>query len=131
LCLIDNSSSELNQAIEFTSRFREASTVETVRYAGRLLYHIAGHLFEFSDLLFPAFQFSPVELLDPEEMLLTDSTAGTKGIAKGYLLAIPLDLFDDLLSNPMQEIGVRRIGDVLGLGGGIYRHPFGLHQSHL
>jgi len=31
----------------------------------------------------------------------------------------------------MQEIGVCRIGNVFGLDGGIYRHPSGLHQSHI
>ena len=131
LCLIDDSLSDRNQAIEFTTRFREASAVETVRYSGRLLYHMTGHLFEFPDRFFPAFRVLPVELLDSEKMFLADSTVGAQGFPEGYLLANPLDLFDDLLSNPMQEIGVRRIGDVLGLGGGIYRHPFGLHQSHL
>jgi len=131
LCLIDDSLSDRNQAIEFTTRFREASAVETIRYSGRLLYHMTGHLFEFPDRFFPAFRVLPVELLDSEKMFLADSTVGAQGFPEGYLLANPLDLFDDLLSNPMQEIGVRRIGDVLGLGGGIYRHPFGLHQAHI
>ena len=128
--MIDDSLPERDQATELPPRFLESSTVEAVRYPGGLLDHMAGHLFEFFDRLFPAFRVSPVALLDPEEEFLAGSDVGAKGFSKGYLLANPLDLLDDLLSNPMQEIGICRIGNVLGLGSGIYCHSLGLHQSH-
>jgi hypothetical protein len=128
--LIDNFLSERDQTIDCPSRFLESSTVKTIRDSGSLLDHMAGHLFEFFDRLFPAFRVFPVELLDSEEEFLTGSDEGAKGFPKGYHLANPLDLFDDLLSNSVKKIGIRRIGDVLGLGSGIHRHPLGLHQSH-
>jgi hypothetical protein len=120
-----------DQTIKLPSRFLEASAVKTVRYPGGLINHMAGHFFEFFDRLFPAFRISPVELLDSEEKFLSGSDAGAKGFPKGYLLTNPFDLLDDLFPNPMQEIGVCRIGYVLGLGGSIYSHSSGLHQTHV
>jgi hypothetical protein len=99
--LIDDSLPERDQAIELPSRFLEASAVKAVRYLGGLLYHMMGHLFEFLDCLFPRFRVFPVELLDPKEEFLSGSAISAKGFPKGYLLANPLDLFDDLLSNPV------------------------------
>jgi len=128
--LIDNLLPERDQAIEFLSRFLEPSAVQAVHHPGSLLDHMTGYLFEFFDRLFPAFRVFSEELLDPEKELLSGLAIGAKGLPEGYLLANPLDLSDDLLSNPVQKIGVRRIGDVLGLGGGVYSHPFGLHQPH-
>jgi hypothetical protein len=53
--VIDNSLSERDQAIEFSSRFPETPAVEAVHHPGGLLDHMAGHVLEFSDRLFPAF----------------------------------------------------------------------------
>ena len=113
------------------TRFLVTTAVKTVHHPGGLLHHMAGHLFEFSDRLFPAFRVFSEELLDPEKEFLAGLAVGAKGFPEGYPLANPLDLLDDLFSNPVQQIGVRRIGDVLGLGGGVYCHAFGLHQPHL
>ncbi len=129
--LIDDSLPERYQAIEFPSRFLEASTVKAVRYPGGLLYYMMGHLFEFLDRLFPAFRVFPVELLDPKEEFLSGSAISAKWFPKGYLLANPFDLLDDFFSNPVQEVGIRRISNVLWLGSGIYRYPFGLYESHV
>lgn len=81
--------------------------------------------------LIASFRAFPVQLFDPQKESLPGSTVGAKGFPEGYLLANPLDLFDDLLSNPMQKIGVGRIGNVLGLRGGIHGHPSGLYQAHI
>ena len=131
LCLADDSLSDGNQTVELTSLFLETSTVKTAPYSAGLRYHMTGHLLELLDRSFPAFRVFPVELFDPEKLFLADLAVGAKGFTEGYLLANPLDLPYDLLSNPMQEIGVGRIGDVLGLRGGVYGHPFGLHQTHI
>jgi hypothetical protein len=56
-----------------------------------------------------------VELLDPEKEFLSGSAKAVKGLPEGYLLTNPLDLSDNLLTNPVKKIGVRRIGNVLGL----------------
>jgi len=78
--------------------------------------------------LLPGF---PVEFFDPEKDFLSGSAKGAKGLPEGYLLTNPLDLSDNLLSNPVKKIDVRRIGNVLGLGGGIHRYPSGFYQTHL
>jgi hypothetical protein len=129
--LIDNLLPERDQAIELSSRFLETPAVEAVYHPGSLRNHMASHVFEVFDCPFPAFRISPVELLDPEKEFLSGSAKGAKGLPEGYLLTNPLDLSDNLLSNPVKKIGVRRIGNVLGLGGGVYRHPSGFHQTHL
>ena len=129
--LIDNLLPERDQAIELSSRFLETPAVEAVYHPGGLLDHMASHVFEVFDRPFPAFRISPVELLDPEKEFLSGSAKGAKGLPEGYLLTNPLDLSDNLLSNPVKKIGVCRIGNVLGLGGGVYRHPSGFHQTHL
>lgn len=128
---IDNLLPERDQAIEFSSRFLETPAVEAVYHPGGLLDHMASHVFEVFDCPFLAFRISPAELLDPEKEFLSGSAKAVKGLPEGYLLTNPLDLSDNLLSNPVKKIGVRRIGNVLGLGGGVYRHPSGFHRTHL
>jgi hypothetical protein len=75
---------------------------------------MTSHLLELLDRFFPAFLVSPVRLRDPEYMFLTDLTLGAKGFPEGYLLANPLELFYDLLSNPMQEIDIRPVNQSCG-----------------
>lgn len=53
--LFDNSLSNRDQTVEFPPILLEAATVKTVCYPGGLLDHMAGHLFEFFDRLFPGF----------------------------------------------------------------------------
>ncbi len=57
-CLIDDSLPERDQTIKLSSGFRKSSTV---RYAGGLIDHMAGHLFEFFDRLFPVFWVSHID----------------------------------------------------------------------
>ena len=128
--LFDDPLPKRDQTIENPAGFSESPTVKTVRYLGCLLDHMAGHLLECFDRFFPAFRVAPVELLDSQQEFLSGTAVGAKGFPKGYLLANPFNLLDDLLPNPVQEIGVRRIGDVFGLSGRIYRYTLGLHQSH-
>ncbi len=70
-------------------------------------------------------------LIKSEQEPLSGTAEGTKGFPEGYLLADPDNLFDDLLLDPMLEIRISRIGNVLGLRRRIHRHPPGIHQTHL
>jgi hypothetical protein len=76
--------------------------------------------FDFFDLFFSTFRVLPVEPPDTEEMFLADSADGAKGFAEGYLLTNPLDLHNLPLSSAMQQIGIRRIGDVFGRCEGVH-----------
>lgn len=46
-----------------------------------------------------------------------------KGFPRGHLLEDPVDLLDDPLLDPMQKVRIGQIGNVLGLGRRIHRHP--------
>jgi hypothetical protein len=127
----DDPLSQRDQTIQLTPGFMMAPIKEATDHAGRLLDHPVGYRFEFPDGFLPRFRVGPVKLLDPEQDSFPGSAEGAKGFPKGHLLANPLNLPDDLLLDPVQEIRIRRISDVLGLRRRIHRHTPGLHQTHL
>jgi len=128
--LINDSLPQRDQSIEFFPCFLEAPTVKAVDDPGTLRNDVVGHLLECLDRFFPPVRIFPVELLDPEEQPLSTSAVCAKGFQKGNLLAYPFDLSVDLFANTVQEIGIRWVGNVLGLSRRIHGYPLGLDQTH-
>lgn len=129
--LSDDPLAQRDQAIQLTPGFMMAPIIKAADHAGRLLDYPLGYRLEFPDGFPPRFRVGPVKLLDPEQDSFPGSAEGAKGFPKGHLLADPLNLPDDQLLDPVQEIRIRRISDVFGLWRRIHRHTPGLHQPHL
>jgi hypothetical protein len=111
----DDPLAQSNEAIQLTTGLPMTTAVKGVGHTGCLLDHVGGYLFELLDGFLTRFGVLPVELLDPEEDPLSGSAEGAKGFLKGNLLADPLNLPDDLLLDPMKQISVGGISNVLRL----------------